>query len=88
MGTHGIGGLVTDVGHDGDEDMLLDGEGAGVEGDAEDLDVGEEACPEATEGEGEQLGDNLEEEAAAAARSATSHCAVRTRAEGGWYARR
>ena len=58
--THGICRGVTNGGHDGEEDMLLDGEGAGVEGDAKDLDVGEEAGPEAAEGEGQQLGDNLE----------------------------
>jgi hypothetical protein len=39
--------------------MLLDAEGAGVERDAEDGDVGEEAGPGAPEGEGEQLGDDL-----------------------------
>ena len=54
--------------------MLLDGEWTGVEGDTKDLDVGEETCPEATDGEGEQLGDNLRE---APARS--TQCAVRTR---------
>ena len=54
--------------------MLLDGEWTGVERDTKDLDVGEETCPEATDGEGEQLGDNLGE---APARS--TQCAVRTR---------
>ena len=54
--------------------MLLDGEWTGVERDTKDLDVGEETCPEATDGEGEQLGDNLGE---APVRS--TQCAVRTR---------
>ena len=57
--THGICRGVTDGGHDGEEDMLLDGEGAGVNRDAKDLDVGDDACPETAKGEGEQLGDNL-----------------------------
>ena len=57
--TYCIRRLVADARHDGDQHMFLDGEGAGVEGDAKDLDVGEEAGPEAAEGEGQQLGDNL-----------------------------
>ena len=72
--TYRVRRLVANVGHDGDEDMLLDGEGAGVDRDAKDLDVGHEAGPETTEGEGEQLGDNLH-----ASRSAIWPAVVRSK---------
>ena len=41
--------------------MLLDRERTRVDRDTKDFDVGDDARPETTEGEGEQLGDNLEE---------------------------
>lgn len=57
MGTDRVCRGVTDSGHDGDEDMFFDGERARVDGNTQDLDVGQEASPEATEGVRQQLGD-------------------------------
>lgn len=54
-----IGRTCTDACHDGDEDVLLYVEWAGVERDTEDLDVGHPPRPRATDGERDQLGDDL-----------------------------
>ena len=53
--TYRVGRLVADVGHDRDEHMLLNGERAGVELDAKDLDIGQESCPKSSKRECKQL---------------------------------
>ena len=57
--SHRIGGARADVGHNGDDNMLLNGERTGVERDTEDLDRGNNAGPETEDGERNQLGNDL-----------------------------
>lgn len=49
----------SDTGHDGYENVLLDGEWSRVELDAEHRDVWQELCPGTTDGEGNKLGHDL-----------------------------
>ena len=58
-GSHRVSRARSDVGHNSDDNVLLDGEWAGVEGDTEDLYAGNESGPSAHEGEGDQLRHNL-----------------------------
>lgn len=48
-----------DGGHDGDQDVLLDGEWARVETSTKDLDVREDTSGKSTDGESDQLGDQV-----------------------------
>ena len=59
--SHSVSGARADVCHNGDDDMLLDGEGTGVERGTKDLDLRDITGPETHEGEGNQLGHDLYE---------------------------
>ena len=74
--THSVGRLVADVGHNRNKHMLLNGERTGVDGDTEDLNIGDDASPKATNGIREQLGNNLEDGEVKRARSGTSASAI------------
>jgi hypothetical protein len=55
MYTDSVCGTSTDTSHDGDQNVLLDGERAGIESDAEDLNSGNDTGPETEDREGDQL---------------------------------
>ena len=57
--SHSVGRARADVGHNGDDDVLLNGEWARIERDPKDLDARDKARPCAHEWEGDQLGHNL-----------------------------
>lgn len=54
-----VRGLGTNTAHDGDQDVLLNGEGAWVNRDTKDLDSGHETSPKPDKREGQQLDDDL-----------------------------
>lgn len=53
--THRVRALSADAGHDGDDDVLLDGERARVDGHAKNTRIGERIRPELAQREREQL---------------------------------